>query len=516
MSADRIGLGGGGEEVYEEAVGSGDGFGELAVEGEGAVGPAALADWGGEESATLGELRGGFGASGIVGFEQGGVVGVPGAQEAVAALLDPVVEVGGGDAVGGGEEGVGGGEELDGVGFVYNLFGVAAKGEGIGGVSGCELRGLELDEDVAAVAGVVEEGLSGRAVKVGVGGVGADTEDDRGVLSEIGGGKVGYGEDRRGEAEGGEGFGVGVAGAGEVGDVRVRWEVEIDGDDAGGRWRVVVGEDEAGLAYGPVAVGVGVVVGGLGCDVEELGAGEGGGGVEVEVDGVGGGCGGGWDGLGLQGPVVGGLDVDVGGGGCVSAEGGGEFGLRLGEGENGCGGGAGDGDGRDDGDGLRAVVDDAAEGDLCALIGDGGPCGERGGGLRGVAESRVAELIDGLLDVVAGEVGLGDLGEVAGGDRPGGVEGLGGGELRRSGGGEVLALVGGCAVDPEVVEAKRGGGGFGEGGVEGGRGAGDEIGGGSGGVEMEVEGEGEGVVELDAFDAEFVEDVLLLVRGEGG
>ena len=67
-SADRIGLGGGGEEVGEEAVGSGDGFGELAVEGEGAVGPAAFADRGGEEAAALGELRGRFGASGIVRF----------------------------------------------------------------------------------------------------------------------------------------------------------------------------------------------------------------------------------------------------------------------------------------------------------------------------------------------------------------------------------------------------------------------------------------------------------------
>ncbi len=36
---------------------------------------------------------------------------------------------------------------------------------------------------------------------------------------------------------------------------------------------------------------------------------------------------------------------------------------------------AGDGDGRDDGDGLRAVVDDAADGDFGALIGDRGPCG---------------------------------------------------------------------------------------------------------------------------------------------
>ena len=92
----------GGEEVDEEAEGSGDGFGELAVEGEGAVGPAAFADGGGDEAAALGELGGGYGAAGVVGLGEGGVVGVPAVEEAVAAFFDPVVEVGGGDLVGGG------------------------------------------------------------------------------------------------------------------------------------------------------------------------------------------------------------------------------------------------------------------------------------------------------------------------------------------------------------------------------------------------------------------------------
>ena len=35
-----------------------------------------------------------------------------------------------------------------------------------------------MDDDVAAVAGVVEEGLGGCAVEVGVGAVGADAQDD--------------------------------------------------------------------------------------------------------------------------------------------------------------------------------------------------------------------------------------------------------------------------------------------------------------------------------------------------
>ena len=126
---------GGRDEVDEEAVGSGDGFGELAVEGEGAVGPATLADRHGEEAAALGELGGGHGAARVMGLGEGEVVGVPGVEEAVAAFFDPVVEVGGGDLVGNGEEGIGGGEELDGGGFVDYLF-AAAQGERVGGVGG--------------------------------------------------------------------------------------------------------------------------------------------------------------------------------------------------------------------------------------------------------------------------------------------------------------------------------------------------------------------------------------------
>jgi hypothetical protein len=68
------------EEVEEEAVGAGDGFGELAVEGEGAVGPAAFAEGGGDEASALGGL------AGVVGFGEGRVVVVPGGEESVAAL----------------------------------------------------------------------------------------------------------------------------------------------------------------------------------------------------------------------------------------------------------------------------------------------------------------------------------------------------------------------------------------------------------------------------------------------
>jgi len=62
-----------------------------------------------------------------VGFGEGGVVGVPGAEEAVAALFDPAVEVGGRDLVGGGEEWRGGIEKGYWRGFVDYFF-VGAEG----------------------------------------------------------------------------------------------------------------------------------------------------------------------------------------------------------------------------------------------------------------------------------------------------------------------------------------------------------------------------------------------------
>ena len=70
-----------------------------------------------------------------MGLGEGEVVGVPGVEEAMAAFFDPVVEVGGGDLVGGGEKGIGRGEDLDGGGFVDYFF-AATEGEGVGGVGG--------------------------------------------------------------------------------------------------------------------------------------------------------------------------------------------------------------------------------------------------------------------------------------------------------------------------------------------------------------------------------------------
>ena len=51
-----------------------------------------------DEAATLGIL------AWVGGFGEGGVVGIPGIEEAMAALFEPAIEVGGGDFVGSGEE----------------------------------------------------------------------------------------------------------------------------------------------------------------------------------------------------------------------------------------------------------------------------------------------------------------------------------------------------------------------------------------------------------------------------
>ena len=91
---DQLGI----DEVDEEAEGAGDSFRKLAVDSIGAVGPAAFAELDGDQATALGRV------ARVVGLGEGGVVRVPGAEEAVAALFDPVVEVGWSDLVGGGEQ----------------------------------------------------------------------------------------------------------------------------------------------------------------------------------------------------------------------------------------------------------------------------------------------------------------------------------------------------------------------------------------------------------------------------
>ena len=78
-------------------------------------------------------------------------MGVPGGHEAVAALFDPVVEVGGGDLVGPGEERVVGREDADGGVLFDDLF-AAAEVERIRAGAFGQTAGVVLGDDDAAVA----------------------------------------------------------------------------------------------------------------------------------------------------------------------------------------------------------------------------------------------------------------------------------------------------------------------------------------------------------------------------
>ena len=368
-----LGVFGVGEEVSQKAVGSGDGFGELTVQGVGAIDPGSAAYGSDEKAALLGVLVG------VVGFEGGGVVGVPGGGKAVAAFFDPAVEVGGGDLVGPVEDGGFGGEEEDGVGFDDDVVGgVAGEGVGVGGGGGIEAGGVVLGDDDAAGLGEVEEGLGAGTLEAGEGGVGADAEQEDVEGGELGGGEVGRSEDGGSDAEVGEKGGDFVAGAGKVGYAEAGGCGEVNGDGAEIGGGVELGGGEAGIAYG--AVGFGVVVGGGAGYGEGL---EGGvvGGVgwgdegEAEVGGGGRGTGGGaagvkglsfrGDGPGVFGVGAGELEAEfaLGWGSVGGLAGGGWAGEvdREGKGfvacwKDGGGGCERNGDGRDDDKGLGGVA----------------------------------------------------------------------------------------------------------------------------------------------------------------
>ena len=73
-----------------------------------------------------------------------------------------------------------------------------------------------------------------------------------------------------------------------------------------------------------------------------------------------------------------------------------------------CMGKNGDGSWRHDADGLRAVMHNAADLHIDAVVVYGGPGNERGRCGRRVAQRGRFELVDRALDVVAEEVGAGD------------------------------------------------------------------------------------------------------------
>jgi len=78
------GLAASAEQVGKEAIGTGDKFRELAVEGEGDIDISSLARMGDEQAAALGIL------AWVSGFNEGDVAGVPVVREAVATLFRPI------------------------------------------------------------------------------------------------------------------------------------------------------------------------------------------------------------------------------------------------------------------------------------------------------------------------------------------------------------------------------------------------------------------------------------------
>ena len=183
----------GAQEVGHDAEGAGDSFGHLAEEGVGEIDVGALAVVGVDEASSLGVLA--F----VVHLGGGFVMGVPGIEEAVAALFDPVVEVGCGDLVGPAEEWVVGVEDF-GFAVLFDDTFCSCERQGVGAVVVIVLGALVLDDDGATVADVLEETVVG-GLELGACGVGADAEDDGVEAGEVAGGDVLRGEEGDVDAE---------------------------------------------------------------------------------------------------------------------------------------------------------------------------------------------------------------------------------------------------------------------------------------------------------------------------
>ncbi len=161
--------------------------------------------------------------------------------------------------LGRGECGRGRVEELHWGGLVYDLFG-GSEVERERRVGRGEVGDLVLDDDVAAVAGEVEQGLCGSAVKIGVRVIGADAEDDRVELSQTRRREIGERKFRDGKSDGREGLGDGIAGSGKVSDAAMCGEVQVDGDDAVAGGLEVVRPGKTAIAYPFEAFGDGAVL----------------------------------------------------------------------------------------------------------------------------------------------------------------------------------------------------------------------------------------------------------------
>jgi len=446
----------GAEQVGKEPIGSGDELRELAVEGEGEIDVGPFAGMGDEEATALGIL------AGVSGFSEGDIAGVPMVREAVAPLLDPAVEVGGGDGVGPVEQGVGGRKDLDGGLLVDDALGHAAHGERQGGG---EVAALVLDDERAAGADkAVEAFLVGGELRAS--GVCADADDDDVPGGEIGLGQLGGGEQVGCEAEAFKGIGDEVAGAHDVGDAEAGGELEVyfTGVEAGGA-DLVIGQ-QAGVADA-LPAGCVFVTGGVGDGLDWIGAGLSGGGRDAEEERLGVTGGGAMEcGLrGIGGPAGGKFQFDRAVGWALGMDGDADGeGGAIGREDAGTGFEA-EADGGLDNEGLidAAGADDALEGldDLAdadgqAVKGELGPGGKGIGREGAQAQVGAGDVVVGLSDGGAGEIGLGGLGVFCSGYLEEAVGAGGGGVFGWPG-------VAGAALKPDAGE---GGGGIGSGRVD--------------------------------------------------
>ncbi len=160
-----------GDDVGVEAEGAGDGVGQLPVPSIGTVDVNPLAVGGIDPAALLRFLIL------VVGFQQCGVALVPALQELGAALLHPALKVRQRNLVGVVEEGVVRSQDGDRRVLFADLLRPPGLGVRVGSVVVVVLRSLVLDNQDAAVLGVVEQaaivGLDIRAH-----GVGAYPQDD--------------------------------------------------------------------------------------------------------------------------------------------------------------------------------------------------------------------------------------------------------------------------------------------------------------------------------------------------
>src|SRR6185312_9681503 len=143
------------------------------------------------------------------------VMRIPAFHEAVAAFLNPALEVGGGDLVGPAQHRVVGGQQLHRRLVVHHLLRTSAQAVGVRPEVVVVFAGLVLNDEGAAVFYIIEQApvVGGQ---LGARGVGADAQHDRVIVRQIGGGEILGGEEVDVDAQILQRLRDIVAGAGDV------------------------------------------------------------------------------------------------------------------------------------------------------------------------------------------------------------------------------------------------------------------------------------------------------------